>query len=486
MSENLARPLGDSTTVLDLADRDNMDDDMFPLATDKSWFTRDVNRRCLNFSPVIQEFTHIGSLEFGGRLMFEIGSIKSCDLLFTVALQLRLGHWLPPDVIQKLQTGQQTYQDPDSAWYYANSLGTSIIAKAELLLEDQVLETVDGDFGNVFGLLYSDVNTQLGVGVDANGRAPQQILPTWRESNVFPTTNGIISCILPFSFQRIRLRNPFPLTSCKEGTVRVRITLRPFSQCVRRQEPALPPVCNDSPLGKTFTFIETDVSGAPIDVVAAANPPPFLDARLVTQGMVVDGKLRNALLHAPFDRLQRDLHTFRFDEPKKQVVNTPSNGTVRLQLPLEINGPIEEILWFVRRKAVSINNEWTNQSNRLWFEIDSQNPPQSMLVAANLQVNGISLVEQDGEFFRREAAKRHRGGIASQSNFVQGQTFAQNPARQNPSGWMNASRSQDVRLRVDIKPPGGSEDLEFEVVVFVLNLNWVRFQNGIANVVFSS
>jgi hypothetical protein len=39
------RPLGSSTTVLDLADRDEMDDDMFPLTSEKSWFTRDVNRR---------------------------------------------------------------------------------------------------------------------------------------------------------------------------------------------------------------------------------------------------------------------------------------------------------------------------------------------------------------------------------------------------------------------------------------------------------
>ena len=51
---------------------------------------------------------------------------------------------------------------------------------------------------------------------------------------------------------------------------------------------------------------------------------------------------------------------------------------------------------------------------------------------------------------------------------------------------MNASRSSDVRLRVEVRPPGGTEDLEFEVCVFALSLNWVRFENGIANRVFSS
>jgi hypothetical protein len=109
-----------------------------------------------------------------------------------------------------------------------------------------------------------------------------------------------------------------------------------------------------------------------------------------------------------------------------------------------------------------------------------------MLVSANLQVNGISLIQAEGDYFRREIASRHRGGIVGYNSFVYGYTFAQNPGRQNPSGWMNASRSQDVRLRMDIRPPNGSEDLEFEVVVFSLALNWVRFENGIVNKVFSS
>jgi hypothetical protein len=144
-------------------------------------------------------------------------------------------------------------------------------------------------------------------------------------------------------------------------------------------------------------------------------------------------------------------------------------------------------VWFIRRKAVSINNEWLNYSNRIESEYNPIfRPFESMLVEATLQVNGITLVQQDGEFFRRQVAQRHRGGIVAYNNFVYGYSFAETPGRQNPTGWMNASRSSDVRLRMDIRPPGGSEDLEFEVVVFALTINWVRFQDGIANKVFSS
>ena len=227
--------------------------------------------------------------------------------------------------------------------------------------------------------------------------------------------------------------------------------------------------------------------GGQTTVTANSVPPQFQDCRLVTYGMLVDGKLRHALLKAPFERMYRDVATFRFSEPKKYVVNTPAAGLVRLQLPLEINGPVEELFWFIRRKAVNINNEWNNYSNRLESEYaEPFHPFESMLAGASIQVNGSTIIQENGEFFRRQVAQRHRGGIVAYTNFVYGYTFAETPARHNPTGWMNASRTSDIRIRMDIKPPGGDEDLEFEVVVFALTLNWVRFENGIANKVFSS
>jgi len=479
------RPLGDSTTVLDLADRDEMDDDIFPMSSEKSWFTRNSERRTLNYSSVIQEFIAKGSTSFGGRLVFELGSVKACDLLFSVALQIRLGHWFPPSIVEQIQNGLLTYANPEEAWFYANSLGSCLISKAEFLLEDQVLETVDGNFANLFGLLFTDVNTQFGVGVDANGRVGIPDLINWPDNRVFPTSNGFISCILPFSFQRIRLRNGFPLISCKEGTVRVAITLRPFSECVRIAS-GIRATCNDTPLGKSFVF-DVQGGGPQQTIVASSVVPEFQDARLVTYGMLLDGKLRQAALKAPFDRLFREIQPFSFTEPAKYVVNVPAKGVVRLQLPLEVNGPLEEILWFIRRKAVSVNNEWTNYSNRLESEYNPITGPfQSMLVHGSLQVNGIPLIEAEGDYFRRDAAKRHKGGVVAYNNFIYGYCFAIAPGLQNPSGWMNASRSSDVRLRLDIRPPGGNEDLEFEVVVYCISLNWVRFENGIANKVFSS
>ena len=87
----------------------------------------------------------------------------------------------------------------------------------------------------------------------------------------------------------------------------------------------------------------------------------------------------------------------------------------------------------------------------------------------------------------RPIIQQHCGSLVAYNNFVYGYTFAQEPGRQTPTGWMNASRSTDVRLRIDVRPPPrvGDIDLEFEVVVFSIALNWVRFENGLANKVFT-
>jgi hypothetical protein len=342
-----------------------------------------------------------------------------------------------------------------------------------------VIETIDGDFSNIFNKVYENSNTQYGLATDAYGVSSIPDLIAWDPSRVFPTTNGYITCVLPFSFQRVRLKNAFPLLSCKEKTVRIEVTLRSFSECVRIAS-GNRPSCDSTPLGKVFNFVGEN------QVTSRSTEPCFMDARLVTYGVLTDGKLREALMKAPYERLFREVQKFEFNEPKKYVINS-GGGIVRLQLPLEINGPLEEIIWVIRRKAVSNNNEWTNYSNTLESEYHPINRPfKSMLKHATLQVNGIPLIEADGDYFRRNLARAHEGGITSYNSFIYGYTFTTVPDTFNPSGWINTSRTTDVRLRIDVNPPNGSEDLEFEVIVYCITLNWLRFENGIVNKIFSS
>jgi len=483
-------PRGDITTLLDLADRDSQDNYFTPLTSQQSYFTREKDRRNRPFAPAVQNFPFRGPAAFGQRFTFDVGSTSCGDLLFAVFIQVRLGHWLDPTTILRLQSGRYTYatNPAQNPWYYANSIGTVLLEKAELEIEDQIVETVDGDFANVFSRLFPELNSQVAVSPDAYGAFtwPRLASDKWPQSRPFQTEGGVVHCLIPFFFSRTKLKEAFPLIACREGTVRIHITLRQFKDCVRIQS-GVRSSCDDTPLGKTFVFKDNSAPGLPnVSIVAAADPPAFDEVQLITYGAYLNGDIRDKMLRQPFEILHRGLQTFPFSEPLKYTANKTTADTITIQLPLEANHPMEEIIWFLRRKAALINNnEWINYSQVTSAELDpTYNPLAPFLVSASLQINGIEIVNKEEEWFRQHIARVHKGGIVPYSSFIYGYSFARSPGEHQPSGTLNASRSQSVRLTLVVRPPGGANDQEWEVVVYVVNMKWLRFQNGIANKMF--
>jgi hypothetical protein len=107
--------------------------------------------------------------------------------------------------------------------------------------------------------------------------------------------------------------------------------------------------------------------------------------------------------------------------------------------------------------------------------------PKPLLVSAGLRVNGIPIVEAEEEFFRSHIASKHRGGFAGYSRFMYGWSFAETPGQFQPSGSANMSRANSLRLTLEVRAPPGDS---WEVKVFCVALNWMRYENGLANAVF--
>jgi hypothetical protein len=479
------QPLGSITTLLDLTDRDDQENDLFPLKTEVTWFTRDKSRRTISFSPQVQNVPFRGPAELGQRFTFDIRSTIVGDLVFGAALEIRLGHWLDLGVQNRLEGDVYTYADVQTAWEYANSLGTSIIQSAELEIDGKTVEIIDGDFINIFSLLYSDYNTQFGVSYDHLGRVSTALLKgignngPISKPRLYPTEDATIHCPLPFFFGRIPRQEALPLISIKEGSSRIHITLRPFSEVVR-QIRGYRDSCTAVPISQTIQF-QTDSST--VSELTANSIPLLQEISLLTHGAIIDGEFRQALLRKPFEILHRELQTFTFSEPLKYMLAKGAGDSVHVQLPLEANHPIEEIIWIVRRKDVSINNDWTNYSNTLEsaWSTDRTFLTQPLLVSAALQVNGITMVDSDEQFFRQHIARKHVGGYAAYSEYIYGYTFAERPGVHDPTGSINASRATSFRLSLEVGAPLG---VEWEVRVYCMALNWMRFENGLANAVF--
>ena len=68
--------------------------------------------------------------------------------------------------------------------------------------------------------------------------------------------------------------------------------------------------------------------------------------------------------------------------------------------------------------------------------------------------------------------------------YIYGYSFSKRPGVHQPSGTANASRLQSVRLVLTVRPPGGADIQEWEVVVYVIRLEWLRFENGMCNRIY--
>ena len=467
------KPRGSVTTLLDLVSRDDQDNTLFPLTSKITRFTRDENLRTIPFSSVLREFTFKGPAELGQRFTFELSDIACGDLIQGLFIQIKMPDWFSNLYRQRLQTGLIQYSDPTQAWTYVNSLGSSILDVATLEVDDQILERITGDSVSVVSTLFPDLNTAIGV-ADVEGRKSLPDMLSWSGTRILPTEDSWITVPLLFSMLRERLTATFPLISCRSGTMRVTVSLKRFDQVVRSVS-GYRNSSDDTPLGKIVSFTNGTSSTTP------SYPPGLLSIQLLTHGIFVDDPYRQMLLRQPFERPFREIQQFDFTEPLKYVINKSGNDTVQIQLELEANQPVEEIVWFLRLK--DSNNNWTNYSATLEKDYHPVFAPlQPLMTHAKIQGNGMDIVSQEEAWFRSHISRAHRGGRAAYDSYIYGYSFAKSPGEHDPTGSINASRLNSLRLTLDVKVP--QTGMEWEVRVFVFAFQWLRFENGICNKVF--
>lgn len=521
-SKDYFRPRGDITTVLDLTDRDSQDNTYFPLVTDESFFHRGDHKTVYPSTVSVQEFTQRGPADWGQKFSFEIGALPAGDLLQAVILQFTLGHWYNGNIINQLTQGAiQANVGPavpnsiqNQYWTYMNSLGTAIIEWAEFIVNDQTIERISGEFIRTFLNTYADVNNLIGISTDGTGNtpvsylAPPYVLETELNPNrPFPTEGGTFFCVLPFFFIRTRLKETFPLLSCNENTVRIDVKLRPFDQVVRNYI-GYRAFCSQTPLNSEVTFNIVPPPSPPpppppstLTTQTAECAPQFKDFRILTVCPLLTGSLREKFLHKPFEQMIKLVQTFHFDEPLKYIVSKPNlnSGQVEVQLPLELNHPCVELLWVFRRRAVLVNNEWSNFTPAISLETNPTKIYPPWLDYATIRINGSELISADGDWFREHIASAHRGGLITYNSYTYGYSFARYPDEHQPSGTANMSRATSVTLNLRVNQPI-TKDLSslnppcefdpaavggWEVFVFAIHYNWLRFQNGICNRMFT-
>lgn len=476
------KPVGELKKIVSLIDRSDFDDYAYPSDV-KQTLLQPVFQPYHVFTKEIASLPFSGNPTWGQRVTFEMPWPWQGDFLHSLTMRLKPTSWLTPEAYKRIGPDVRDWIpiDPENMYIWANSLGSIAIELAELELDGVIIESFSGDWINVWNRTAHSTTT----GVPYDDAVYNSVhRPT--VNRIKPSEDGYVYALLPFAFTR-HINTALPLLSSRgPGTVRFHITLRPLYRVIQKLQNPL--ACDESPLSKTFTIRDysfifrnfTDVNTVP-------GNPGFEVADMLCEFSHIDGDLRAAYIERPHELYWNPVTETQFNEPLKYLVNTGSSDTIKISLPLTMaNGPIRQILFFVRRTAAVIQfNDYTNYSAVLQNELDPiWNPTKPLLKHAQLQV-GTAIFADEDEVWWRTTNLKVPGGVRAAGNYIYAYNFAESPYDFNPSGSANATRV-DMRLNLTVTPPLGSieTDLEWTVTVFLVGSNWMRWQSGITNQLF--
>ena len=495
--------------LVDLVDRGVLDDEFTPGSSVETIF----NRKWPTYHNFVSENTEVsyqGNAAWGQRITVNLSRFNvQADMVQWICVRFKPLTWLPGDVYARLYGGTWAYTDPAKAWMWASSLGSIAIKQVEFQIGDTTIETIPGEFLDIWsrqwmdggraGVWDLDIYGQLGVNQIRNtGNAPWTTLQ--------PTEDGYVYSWLPLSFFK-RPTSPFPVISSEGQEIRIQITFRPFHEVIRMRATARTSP-TDSPLGRVIAF--SDITGPvpiPYNVQIQAATPPFEDATVFAGVIHLEDPLRGRYLRDPFEMMYEPVKYTTFDVSDQVAA---SSASVLLQLRCtDFAGPIREICWFLRRKFVWDYNEWTNYGALLEDALANSNISagtgttvyqQPLMTNAVVMVDNAIFSDEAEDRYRIEYGLQHRGGVRVANGMVYGYTFGDapgwDPQDLQPAGTVNASRST-IRLDLTITPPpvpdfyqpainGPVEGAQGWVVhVFGIGVNWMRFVNGRVGPLFS-
>jgi hypothetical protein len=507
-------PVGEMKKLVSLLDRGDADSYFYPPDTRNTVFQPEF-QPYYNFTQETVELPYTGSASWGQRVTFSLPFPSLGDCLSWICLRFSPNSWLPGDAIDYLTQSQPkrwNYADiSGNAWTWTSRLASAALELVEMEVNGIVIEKWSGDWIDIWQRVYLDRSRSSGYDDSVGGTLDKELNPGLvlyanQDNMVFfdnpsgeaaplanldnnklvsPTEDGNVYIYLPFWFAR-RKNAAFPLVSVQgEGNVRFHITFRKFEDVIRRV--VGPRACGETMLGSSVNIINVNsVIPETASYVLPIVPPTLKNAVLLCGFIQLESELRKAYIHKPHEVLWDSVINIPFGEPIKYSINTGGGDAITVSLPLDAaNGPVSEIIWFVRRKAIYKYNSWANYGAYMEDEIDPIFKPQRpLLKKAVLRMGSVVWADQDEMWWRQRGALSHPGKSQIMSSYIYAYNFGEDPVKFGPSGTVNASRV-NMRLDLTIQPPVDVDDAEWEVQVYVLAYNWIRFQNGIAERLFS-
>jgi hypothetical protein len=418
-----------------------------------TWFKM-VYRRYTNFAIESQAIFFDGDPDFGKRLTCTIP--RRGDLLGPLILEITL-----PEV--RLTDNSLTA--------YVNSIGHALIEEISLEIGEQEVDKQTGEWLEIWSELTIPPGQREGFN-QMIGRVDGTIVPP----TTYPPDTAAASLYGSYQYGAVKLyiplqfwfnKNPglyLPLLAMQYHTIRINVKLRPLNQLVYTAGPA------NSNQGCTTSL-------QPI-------PNKIIDIRLYGDYVHLDVEERR--------RFVANTHEYLIEQVQyTSKISIPAGNTTAI-IPLEFNHPLREIAFVLQRDAMETYNEWFNFSSTSIQEVGAR---RDMLQQAVLQLDGYDRFEiRDAGYFRFVQPYQHHTNVPT-NQFIYTYCFALRPEELQPSGALNASRIDTMKLLIALRPdpsllilPGNPNYVpprgNSHIRVYATNHNVLRVVNGFAGLLF--
>lgn len=389
-----------------------------------TWFKM-VYRRYTNFAIESQPMYFDGTPDFGKRITCLVP--RRGDLLGQIILEVTL-----PAL---------TLTNGDAV-SYVNSIGHALIQEITLEVGEQEIDRQNGEWMEIWSNYTTPMDKQTAfynmIG-KVDGFSP-------------PTLFGPLKLYIPLRFWFCK--NPgmaLPLLALQYHPVRINLTLRPLSQLFFSQ-------------------------GLTTPLCTTLEPKPF---------SITDLMLWGDYVYLDVDERRRfvsSTHEYLIEQVQYTSLIPISPGASTGILPLEFNHPIRELYWYIQRDDMTRYHEYFNYSSLGTFEVGTR---KDILSNAVLQLDGFDRFQvRDAGYFRLVQPWQYHTVVPEQY-FLYSYSFALRPEDIQPSGSMNASRMDSIKLQITLDATLVNTLGTLHTRVYAINHNVFRIADGFGGVLFT-
>lgn len=331
-------------------------------------------------------------------------------------------------------------RDENNRTMYNTSIGSRIIAHADLVIGGQTIERITGEYIYMYDQIHNSKDDVLQTLYFLNGHGNHIDF-------VKPYT---LYVNLPFYF----FRHPslaIPMCAITKQLIEVRITFKPPNYKIAHNYEK-----NDD------TYTVTPVSSGNIQTVS-----------LITDYYFITDDEKNFLKTRPVEYVITQL----------QMSTIPMKPELKERAVLvKFEHPVKELMFVATLNESETPREATIVTTDPMSPVIPIRSDHRRIKRIALDFNGMNVFDQNGISLAYEQSLRHHTGVPSPAYVFYTYSFAMNPEVYYPTGQVNMSRIIHKKLTIELDEVDSTHDTI--VNVYALNYNVLRIESGLAGLKF--